>query len=161
MGRIDDACRDVVASVDGAVACGVVDLDTGMLLGIHNAAGYTQTLNEIVAAATMDHDCDPQWTRQLDKKRKAPPGFTLVYLAPGETRRFLTEVATDVYRPVPTSAPKAPACVVGMVVASLFGPATQRGSLLAVGRYTVDVSLPFADAALRAGTKATATFDVK
>jgi len=40
--------------VDGAVACGVVDLDTGMLLGIHNAAGYTQTLNEIVAAATMD-----------------------------------------------------------------------------------------------------------
>ena len=54
MGRIDDACRDVVANVDGAVACGVVDLDTGMLLGIHNAAGYTQTLNEIVAAATMD-----------------------------------------------------------------------------------------------------------
>jgi len=54
MGRIDDACRDVVDSVDGAVACGVVDLDTGMLLGIHNAAGYTQTLNEIVAAATMD-----------------------------------------------------------------------------------------------------------
>lgn len=54
MGKIDDACRDVVNVVDGAVACGVVDLDTGMLLGIHNAAGYTQTLNEIVAAATMD-----------------------------------------------------------------------------------------------------------
>jgi hypothetical protein len=54
MGKIDDACRDVVAKVDGALACGVVDLDTGMLLGIHNAAQYTQTLNEIVAAATMD-----------------------------------------------------------------------------------------------------------
>lgn len=54
MGKIDDACKDVVAKVDGAVACGVVDLDTGMLLGIHNAAQYTQTLNEIVAAATMD-----------------------------------------------------------------------------------------------------------
>ncbi len=54
MGKIDDACRDVVSSVDGALACGVVDLDTGMLLGIHNSAQYTSTLNEVVAAATMD-----------------------------------------------------------------------------------------------------------
>jgi len=54
MGKIDDACKEVVEKVDGSVACGVVDLDTGMLLGIHNAAQYTQTLNEIVAAATMD-----------------------------------------------------------------------------------------------------------
>lgn len=54
MGRIDDACKNVVENVDGAVACGVVDLETGMLLGIHNASAYTQTLNEVVAAATMD-----------------------------------------------------------------------------------------------------------
>ncbi|MBI4751952.1 MAG: hypothetical protein HY774_25990 [Acidobacteria bacterium] len=54
MGKMDDACRDVVTKVDGAVACGVVDLETGMLLGIYNIAQYTQTLNEIVAAATMD-----------------------------------------------------------------------------------------------------------
>jgi CheY-like chemotaxis protein len=54
MGKIDDACREVVGKVEGASACGVVDLDTGMLLGIYNSAGYTQTLNEVVAAATMD-----------------------------------------------------------------------------------------------------------
>lgn len=54
MGKIDEACKEVVNNVDGAVACGVVDLDTGMLLGIHNSAQYTQTLNEVVAAATMD-----------------------------------------------------------------------------------------------------------
>lgn len=54
MGKIDDACREVVDKVEGATACGVVDLDTGMLLGIHNGAQYTQTLNEVVAAATMD-----------------------------------------------------------------------------------------------------------
>ena len=54
MGKIDDACREVVNNVDGAVACGVVDLETGMLLGIHNASQYTQTMNEVVAAATMD-----------------------------------------------------------------------------------------------------------
>ena len=54
MGKIDDACKRIVESVDAAVACGVVDLDTGMLLGIYNAAQYSQTLNEVVAAATMD-----------------------------------------------------------------------------------------------------------
>ena len=54
MGKIDDACKDVVSKVEGGVACGVVDLDTGMLLGIHNGSQYTQTLNEVVAAATMD-----------------------------------------------------------------------------------------------------------
>jgi hypothetical protein len=54
MGKIDDACKEVVSKVDGAVAAGVVDLDTGMLLGVHNNAQYTQTLNEIVAAACMD-----------------------------------------------------------------------------------------------------------
>jgi hypothetical protein len=54
MGKIDDACKEVCSKVDGASACGVVDLDTGMLLGVHNNSQYTQTLNEIVAAATMD-----------------------------------------------------------------------------------------------------------
>ena len=54
MGKIDDACKNVVEKVDGGVACGVVDLDTGMILGIHNQSGYTQTLNEIVAAASVD-----------------------------------------------------------------------------------------------------------
>ena len=54
MSKIDQACKDVVGNVDGAVACGVVDLDTGLLLGIHNASNYTQALNEVVAAATMD-----------------------------------------------------------------------------------------------------------
>jgi CheY-like chemotaxis protein len=54
MGKIDDACKEVTDKVDGSVACGVVDLDSGMLLGIHNVSSYTQTLNEVVAAATMD-----------------------------------------------------------------------------------------------------------
>lgn len=54
MGKIDESCKEVVHKVEGAAACGVVDLSTGMLLGIHNSASYTQTLNEIVAASTMD-----------------------------------------------------------------------------------------------------------
>jgi hypothetical protein len=54
MGKMDEACKRSLICVDGAVACGVVVLDTGMLLGIHNSSQYTQTLNEVVAAATMD-----------------------------------------------------------------------------------------------------------
>lgn len=75
MGRMDDACRDVVSKVDGAVACGVVDLETGMLLGIHNVAQYTQTLNEIVAAATMDMFRGPNIGRveQLIRAHRGQP----------------------------------------------------------------------------------------
>lgn len=54
MGKMDEACKSIVQDVDGGVACGVVDLHTGMLLGIFNNAGYSQSLNEIVAAACMD-----------------------------------------------------------------------------------------------------------
>lgn len=124
--------------------------------------GWTVKDGNGASVSTMDPECDPQWTRQLDKKRSGPAGFTLVYLGPGETRRFVTEVATDVYRPVPTSPPKPPACIVGAPVGSLFGPATERGSLLMPGRrYTVDVSLPFADAGTRGATKGTTGFEVR
>ncbi|HLV60452.1 MAG TPA: hypothetical protein VKY51_03530 [Fredinandcohnia sp.] len=54
MGKMDEVCKEIVENVDGAVACGVVDLDTGMLLGIHNSSGYSDAHNEVVAAATMD-----------------------------------------------------------------------------------------------------------
>jgi len=54
MAEIDGACRAVVEKVEGAMACGIVDLDTGILLGVYNTSGYAQTLNEVVAAATMD-----------------------------------------------------------------------------------------------------------
>lgn len=75
MGKIDDACKEVVSKVDGAVAAGVVDLDTGMLLGIHNAAAYTQTLNEIVAAACMDMFRGPNVSRieQLVRTHRGIP----------------------------------------------------------------------------------------
>ena len=51
---IDTACRTVVTSVEGAVAAGVVDLDTGILLGMYSVAGYPPEFNEAVAMATLD-----------------------------------------------------------------------------------------------------------
>lgn len=75
MGKIDDACKEVVSMVDGAVSAGVVDLETGMLLGIHNAAQYTQTLNEMVAAACMDMFRGPNISRieQLVRSHRGVP----------------------------------------------------------------------------------------
>lgn len=54
MGNIDDACKDVVTKVDGAVACAVVDLDSGSLLGIFNTARFADALNDHLAHACMD-----------------------------------------------------------------------------------------------------------
>ena len=54
MTQIDEACQNIAKETSGGIACGVVDLDTGMLLGVYNNAGYSQSLNEIVAAACMD-----------------------------------------------------------------------------------------------------------
>ena len=54
MGKIDDACRDVVNKVDGAVACGVVNLENGALHGIYNTNNFSQALNEMLATATTD-----------------------------------------------------------------------------------------------------------
>jgi CheY-like chemotaxis protein len=63
MSKIDDACRDVVHKVDGAVACAVVDLETGMLHGIYNTANFSPELDEHLARATMDIFRGPTVTR--------------------------------------------------------------------------------------------------
>ena len=54
MAEIDDACRDVVTTVDGAVACGVIDLATGMLLGSHVSSPFPADLADKVAAVGAD-----------------------------------------------------------------------------------------------------------
>ena len=75
MGKIDEYCKNAVDKVDGGVACGVVDLDTGMVLGVHNNAGYSQTLNEIVGAAAMDMFRGPNVSRveQLVRSHRGMP----------------------------------------------------------------------------------------
>jgi hypothetical protein len=54
MNRIDEACRDVVQGVDGALACGVVDLVTGMVLGIYPIADAATELNDVVATVGLE-----------------------------------------------------------------------------------------------------------
>lgn len=55
MGKLDDMCQQIVTEVDGAIACGIVDLETGMMMGVfHNVPYFTQDYLDAVAAASVD-----------------------------------------------------------------------------------------------------------
>jgi len=55
MASINDVCNEIVESVDGALGCGVVDLSTGLLLGVaHKVPYFTQSYLDAVAAAAVD-----------------------------------------------------------------------------------------------------------
>ena len=55
MASLDSVCEGVVKEVDDALACGVVDLSSGMLMGVHHIVAYfTQTYLDAVAAAAVD-----------------------------------------------------------------------------------------------------------
>jgi predicted regulator of Ras-like GTPase activity (Roadblock/LC7/MglB family) len=53
--ELEKICSDVVRGVDGAMGCAIVDLDSGLLLGVHHSVPYfTQTYLDAVAAAAVD-----------------------------------------------------------------------------------------------------------
>jgi len=55
MSSINQICAEVTSSVDGAVGCAVVDLSTGLMLGVHHTVPYfTQSYLDAVAAAAVD-----------------------------------------------------------------------------------------------------------
>ncbi len=55
MANLNQVCQDIVSDVMDSVACGVVDLNTGMLMGIHHTVPYfTQSYLDAVAAAAVD-----------------------------------------------------------------------------------------------------------
>jgi hypothetical protein len=55
MPSIDDVVREVGAKLDGCLAVGVIDLDSGMILGIHHIVPhFTQAYLDAVAAAVVD-----------------------------------------------------------------------------------------------------------
>lgn len=50
-----DVCKKIIEDVSDSVACGVVDLNTGMLMGVHHTVPYfTQAYLDAVAGAAVD-----------------------------------------------------------------------------------------------------------
>jgi len=55
MAKLDDILKDVTETVAGSLACAVVDLNTGLLLGIASKVPYfTEDFFDVVAAAAVD-----------------------------------------------------------------------------------------------------------
>ena len=55
MSNLQDICKNVTDEVEGAVGFAVVDLNNGLLLGVHHTVPYfTQTYLDAVAAAAVD-----------------------------------------------------------------------------------------------------------
>ena len=55
MSKLNQSCQAIVEDVNDALACGVVDLGTGMLLGVHHIVPhFTQSYLDAVAAAAVD-----------------------------------------------------------------------------------------------------------
>ncbi len=55
MSKLDSLLQNVVKDVDGALGCAVVDLESGLLLGVaHNVPYFTSSYLEAVAAAAVD-----------------------------------------------------------------------------------------------------------
>ena len=54
MGGLDEACEAVVSRINGAVACAVIDLDSGFVLGMFSASALSAELTELMARATLN-----------------------------------------------------------------------------------------------------------
>lgn len=53
--KMDLLCKNMVEEVDGSLAFGVVDLESGMMLGVyHTVAHFSQDYLDAVAAAAVD-----------------------------------------------------------------------------------------------------------
>jgi CheY-like chemotaxis protein len=61
--KVDEACKRAVSAIDGGLAMGVIDLDTGVLIGMYNSSGFSQALNDLLAASCLDLFRGPNVTR--------------------------------------------------------------------------------------------------
>ena len=55
MAKLDEILKDITDTVDGSLACAVVDLNTGLLLGISSDDKYfSEEFYDVIAAAAVD-----------------------------------------------------------------------------------------------------------
>ncbi len=52
---LNDVCREIVDATEGMIGCGVIDIDSGLVLGYaHDIKGFSESYVEAVAAAAVD-----------------------------------------------------------------------------------------------------------
>jgi len=95
---LNDTLKDVVDNISGALGCGVVDLNSGMLLGAHHSVPYfTQSFLDAVGAAAVDmirgrNVVAVQKMMATQRGVENTPRFTEIQMTSENTFHFVSEV---------------------------------------------------------------------
>ncbi|MDQ6991170.1 MAG: hypothetical protein Q9M11_05505 [Mariprofundaceae bacterium] len=95
---LNDTLKNVVDNVSGALGCGVVDLQSGMLLGAYHSVPYfTQSFLDAVGAAAVDmiHGRNVTAVQKMIAAQRGVdvgPRFTEIQMTSENTYHFVSEV---------------------------------------------------------------------
>jgi len=98
MASVTNVCKEIVESVDGCLATGVVDLSTGMIMGVHHIVPhFTQSYLDTVAASAVDMFRGKS-VRQVEKLLSEQRGealentFEEVFIASAKVFHFMSVI---------------------------------------------------------------------
>ena len=98
MASTQELCKTTLEKVDDCLAVGVVDLNTGMLMGVHHVVPYfTQAYLDAVAAAAVEK-FKGKTVRRIDELLSAQRGephkdsFEEVFISSPKTFHFMTVI---------------------------------------------------------------------
>ena len=98
MASTTEVCRQLVEKVDDCLAVGVVDLNTGMLMGVHHTVPYfTQAYLDAVAAAAVEmfRGKNVRRVEELLGQQRGEPikdSFEEVFVSSPKTFHFMTTI---------------------------------------------------------------------
>lgn len=98
MANTQDVCKTTLEKVDDCLAVGVVDLNTGMLMGVHHTVPYfTQAYLDAVAAAAVEM-FRGKTVRRIEELLSSQRGeqlkdsFEEVFISSPKTYHFMTVI---------------------------------------------------------------------
>lgn len=137
--KLDIACERIVNALDGALACALIELGAGMVLGIHASLGFSVEQSDAVAAATVDLFRGSSTSRiesivraQASDGRPGDHAFEEVQLTSKHTHHFAKTLGGG--------------CAVILLV-------TTRGTSLGMGWAQVRAAIPIFERLLRAASR--------
>ncbi len=98
MATTQDVCKSTLERVDDCLAVGVVDLNTGMLMGVHHTVPYfTQAYLDAVAAAAVEmfRGKTVRRVEELLSTQRGEPvkdSFEEVFISSPKTYHFMTVI---------------------------------------------------------------------
>lgn len=98
MASTTEVCKQLVEKVDDCLAVGVVDLNTGMLMGVHHTVPYfTQAYLDAVAAAAVEmfRGKNVRRVEELLGQQRGEPikdSFEEVFVSSPKTFHFMTTI---------------------------------------------------------------------